>query len=120
MLTQTGQREMIAALVVRAPRHIAWGTSSTAPAETNTTLGAEAPEARVVGAISTITTAHTGDTYQVVGTMTATAARTIAEAGLFDALTAGNMYVRGVHAGEAMAANDKIEYTFRIQQRRGV
>jgi hypothetical protein len=48
-----------------------------------------------VGTESIVTTTVTGDTYQVVGTITAGSARVIDEVGLFDALTTGNMFVEG-------------------------
>ena len=102
-----------------APKNIGWGTSATAAAVTDTSLGTEfAPTTsggRTVGTESRVTTTVTNDTYQVTGSVTATTAGTIAEAGLFDATTAGNMLVHSVFTGVAVAIADSISFTFQTK-----
>lgn len=115
------------------PKFIGWGTGAGAAAVTDTTLFTEARSAatsggnvvRVTATTSTVTTLQTNDTFQAVGTLTAEAARTITNAGVFDTDGAvatpgppagGNLMVKGDHAGVPMIANDAIEYTFTLQQ----
>lgn len=96
------------------PQHIGWGTGTTAPAAGNTALQTPASEARVSGTRSIVTTNVANDTYQVVATITATGTKTISEAGLFDALTSGNMYLRGTFTGIPLEADDAIAFTIQI------
>src|SRR5437899_2947848 len=83
------------ATYTNAPKQVAMGNGATAGARTaaaaDTALSAER-ESRVAGTESVITITQTGDTYQVVGTITSTANYNtsganapIDEAGLFDA-----------------------------------
>lgn len=97
-----------------APVHIGWGTGTTAPAAGNTTLETAAAESRTSGTKSVVTTTVTDDTYQVVGTIVATGTKTISEAALFDAASAGNMYVRGTFTGIPLEADDAIAFTVKI------
>lgn len=96
------------------PNWVAWGTGAGTTAAADTTLFTEASEARVAGTSSTVTTDTTSDTYQVVGTITADGAKTITNAGLFDASAAGNLFVKGDFTGIALAVNDSIEFTFKV------
>ena len=75
-------------------KNIGWGTGSgqtftqliTGSASANVNLFAPATEARTAGTSSILTTTQLGDTYQVTGTVVcAVGAKTITEAGLFDA-----------------------------------
>lgn len=120
VLTNVGKVKMIDGVygtALTAPTYIAWGTGSTAAAATDTTLVTEASEARTNGTKSKVTTTVANDTYQVVGTITcAGSGKTIAEAGLLDAATTGNLYVRGVFTGIALGVGDSIAFTFTIQQ----
>lgn len=99
------------------PEYIAWGTGAQTTPKTSTTLAAETTTtndpgyARVAGALSLVTTTYTGDTFQAIGTLTAGAALTITEAGLFDAVTVGNMYIYGSFTGIALNTNDSIQFT---------
>jgi hypothetical protein len=97
------------------PVHTHWGTGAGTAAATDTGLFTPASEARVAGTSSVVTTTNTDDTYQVVGTITADGAKTITNAGLFDAATAGNLFVKGDFAGVALALNDQIQFTFKVQ-----
>lgn len=55
------------------------------------------------------------DKIRWVGTMTADAAKTITNAGLFNAVTGGTLIIHGDFAGKALAAGDKIEFTFELE-----
>jgi hypothetical protein len=73
------------------PLNLQWGDSAvTASAITDVNLFKPQSEARVAGTSSLLTNASgkLGDTYQVVGTITAGGAKTITEVGLFDTTTA--------------------------------
>ncbi len=93
------------------PKYLHWGTGTTAPADGNTALQTPRSEARVAGTSSIITTTTTNDTYRVTGVLTAQSNAAITEAGLFDALTDGNMYIRGTFAVINLEAGDSIQFT---------
>jgi len=117
LLTNVGITKLIAALFGdshTAPLFVAWGTGTTAEAVTNTALETAASEDRTSGTKTKVTTNTTDDTYQLVGSITSTGTKTISEAGLFDASTAGSMYVRGTFTGIALATSDAIEFTVQI------
>lgn len=97
------------------PNQIAWGTGAGTAAATDTTLFTEASESRVAGTSSQQTTTVTNDTYQVVGTMTvAGSGKTITNAGLFDAASAGNMLVKGDFTDIALNVGESIAFTFKL------
>lgn len=96
------------------PLNVAWGTGAGIAAAADTTLFVESTEARVAGASTQQTTTVASDTYQVVGTLTAAAAKTITNAGLFDAATAGNLFMKGDFTGLALNANDAIQFTMKV------
>jgi hypothetical protein len=97
------------------PTYVAWGTGTTAVLVTDTTL-TEPGEARTLGSGTQTTTTTTSDTLNVTGTITATGTRTIAEAGLFTAATAGTLFVRGVLASTiAVTSGDTVAFTFNVQ-----
>lgn len=119
VLTDVGKAGMINALNGGAhtePTYVAWGTGAGTAGETDTTLFTEASEDRVDGTNTIVTTTVTNDTYQVVGTITADGTKTITNAGLFDASTSGDMYVKGDFTGIALNADDSIQFTFKIVQ----
>ena len=91
---------------------IGWGTGAGTAAKADTTLFTEASEARVAAAISQ----PAADKNKWVGTLTADAAKTITNAGLFDAATTGNLVVKGDFTGIALALGDKIEFTITLEQ----
>lgn len=97
-----------------APNYVAWGTGAGTAAAADTTLFTEASEARVAGTASVVTTTVTNDSYQVVGTITASAGKTITNAGLFDASTAGNLYMKGDFTGLALGTGDAIQFTCKV------
>jgi hypothetical protein len=53
---------------------------------------------------------------QWLATITADGAKTISEAGVFDAATTGTLIMRSNFTGIVLALNDKIEFTFTLQQ----
>ena len=78
--------------VMTEPLNIHWGlgngvTANTAAANSDVGLFQPSPEARTAGTSTGISTSFLADTYQVTGAITATAARTITEVGLFDTST---------------------------------
>lgn len=94
------------------PRFAHWGTGTTAPVGTNTALEAPTAEVRVDGTSTQQTTTTTNDTYRVIAILVAAGTRAITEAGLFDALTAGNLFFRGVFPALNLVANDSVQLTF--------
>lgn len=96
---------------------VAWGTGAVAPTEASTQLSTEASEARATATLSQQLTTVAGDTFQAVGTLTASGSKTITNAGLFDSGTAGagTALIIGDHAGVPLLTGDSIEYTFRLQ-----
>lgn len=97
------------------PNFVAWGTGAGTAAAADTTLFTESAEARVAGTSTRVTTTSTNDTYQVVGTLTASAGRTITNAGLFDAVTAGNLFVKGDFGSISLSTGDAIQFTIKTQ-----
>jgi hypothetical protein len=107
------------------PLNIGWGTGAqTTALVTDTGLGPTTVEKTVdlstsagtdhtLGTSSRVTTTVTNDTYQVTGTRTATGAGTVTVAGLFDAASGGNLFVKGDFAGIALAIGDSIAFTFK-------
>lgn len=108
-------REAGIAAATILPNRIGWGTGAGTAAVGDTTLFTEAAETRATATLTGVTTTVTGDTFQAVGTITATSAKTITNAGLFDAATAGDLVVKGDHAGVPVEINDAIEYTIKLQ-----
>ena len=100
------------------PKFVAIGTGATVAARTaavgDTALSTEA-ETRAAGTGSTVTTTQTNDTFQQVGTITATAARAVDEAGLFDASTVGNLFFSATFAVVNLAIGDSIQLTCKTQ-----
>lgn len=96
------------------PKYVAWGTGAGTTAATDTTLFTEVLP-RVSGTTSQVTTSTTNDTFQVVGTQTAGSGYTVTNAGLFDASTSGNLFVKGDFTGVPLNTGDSIQFTFKVQ-----
>lgn len=102
------------------PKYIAIGVGATGAGRTaavgDTALSSEV-ESRTAGTGSTVTTSVTNDTYQNVGTVTASSARVVDEAGTFDASSTGNMLtsftfpVVNLASGDSIAATVKVQFT---------
>lgn len=69
------------------PKYVGWGTGSGTSAVTDVALFTQAPEARVSGTTSQITTTTSNDTYQILATITAGTTETITNVGAFDLST---------------------------------
>jgi hypothetical protein len=99
-----------------ALKFVAMGTGATGAARTavvaDTALSTQV-ETRTSGTESIVTTTVTGDSYQVVGTVTATASRSVDEAGTFDASSAGNMGVSATFTVIPLATGDSIQFTIK-------
>lgn len=96
------------------PNYVAWGTGAGTAAATDTTLFAEAGS-RVLGVSSRVATSTANDTYQVVGTITAGGAIVVTNAGLFDASSGGNLYMKGDFTGVALTTGESIQFTMKVQ-----
>lgn len=95
---------------VPANWYIGWGTGAGTAVKGSTTLFTEAAEARVAATKSQ----PTADTNRFVAQITAAGAKTITNAGVFSASTAGTLFIHSDFTGIVLAANDKIEFTFEI------
>jgi hypothetical protein len=99
-------------------KFVAMGVGATTAARTaaaaDTVLSTEV-ETRTSGTESTVTTTNTGDTYQVVGTVAASATRAVDEGGLFDASTVGNMGTSATFNVVSLANGDSIQFTWKVQ-----
>jgi hypothetical protein len=98
-----------------APRYVAIGTGAGArtAANTDTALTTEV-ETRGTGIESQVTTTETGDTYQCVGVVTASAPRTVNEGALFNASSGPTMFLSSTfNGGDAisLATNDSLQLT---------
>lgn len=102
-----------------APKNVGWGIGVAAAAVGDTALGTEsAPTTsggRTVGTESRTTVTNTNDNYQVVGTVTAGSTLAITEAGLFDAVSTGNMLIRSVFSAVNVVSGDSIAFTFGLK-----
>jgi len=96
------------------PNYVAWGTGAGTTALTDTTLFTETGT-RIAGTSTQQTTTTTNDTYQVVGTLTAGGTLAITNAGLFDASTSGNLFVKGDFSTINLSTGDSIQFTFKTQ-----
>lgn len=106
------------------PQYLGWGTGAGTSAAADTTLFTETQAnlsgttgTRVTGTTSQQTTSVTNDTFQVSGTITATAGGTTTNAGVFDNSTigSGNLFMKGDYTGVALNSGDSISYTFKLQ-----
>lgn len=103
------------------PLNIGWGTGAGTAAVADTTLFTEklvdlttsAGTDHTAGASTRQTTTVTNDTYQVIGTRTATGAGTVTNAGLFDAASGGNLFLKGDFTGIGLSSGDAIQFTIK-------
>ena len=96
------------------PQYVAWGTGAGTTAATDTTLFTETGT-RTAGTSTQQTTSVTNDTYQVVGTLTASGTLAITNAGLFDASTSGNLFVKGDFSTINLGTGDSVQFTIKTQ-----
>ena len=103
------------------PVNVGWGTGAGTTARTDTTLFTEklvdlttaAGTDHTAGTSTRQTTNTTNDTYQVVATRTATGAGTVTNAGLFDAASGGNLFLKGDFTGIGLSIGDSITFTIK-------
>lgn len=107
------------AVYTNPPKYVAAGVGATGAARTavvgDTAFSSELAEGRTSGTESNQTTSTTNDTYQVLGTITASGTRAVDEAGLFDASSTGNLFLSATHAVVNLVSGDSIQYTFKAQ-----
>jgi hypothetical protein len=96
------------------PSYVAYGTGAGTTAIADTTLFTETGT-RVSGTVTQQTTTTTNDTFQVIGTQTAGGTLAITNAGLFDAATVGNLFVKGDFSTINLSSGDSIQFTFKTQ-----
>lgn len=97
------------------PKYVGCGTGAGTAAVGDTTLFSEVSEMRATGTSSRVTTTQTNDTYQVVGTVVFESAKTITNAGLLDASSGGNLFLKGDFTGIAVDVDDSITFTIKAQ-----
>ena len=103
--------DLLAAVTIVCPGWVGWGIGTIAPVPSNAGLGTPSAEARTVGTKTQETTTTTNDTYQVVALITALSAQAITEVAVFDALTAGNLFLRGTFSAINVSIDDTVEFT---------
>lgn len=104
---------LLAAVSTVCPGWVGWGIGTTAPVVGNTDLETPSAEARTVGTKTQQTTTTANDTYQVVALITALSAQAITEVGVFDALTEGDLFIRGTFSPINVSINDTITFTIK-------
>ena len=100
------------------PKYAGWGSGAGTAGVSDTGLFTPEAEARVAGTSSRVTGPAPNvpnDTYQVVATLTATAGKTITNAGLFDDPTTGSLFMKGDFQGIVLATGEGIQFTFQCQ-----
>ncbi len=99
------------------PLYVGWGTGAGTALVTDVDLFTPSvDEARSTGVSTQQTTSVTNDTYQVIGTITCAANnKTITNAALFDASSAGNIFMKGDFTGVAVSIGDAIQFTVKLQ-----
>ena len=105
--------DLLAAVTIACPGWVGWGTGTTAPVAGDTGLGTPSAEARTAGTKTQETTTTTNDTYQVVALITALSAQAITEVAVFDALTAGNLFLRATFSPINVSIDDTITFTIK-------
>ena len=113
--TQAGEEvivDLIDNTVATFTPFVAWGTGAGTMVKGTTVLFVEASEARVAATLSQ----PAADKNQMLGTIVADGTKTITNAGIFDASTAGNLVLGSDFGGVAVVINDSIEFTFQLEQ----
>lgn len=96
------------------PAYSGIGTGAGTAAAADTTLFTETGS-RVLGTSTQQTTSTTSDTYQVIATHTAGGTLAITNAGLFDASTSGNLFLKGDFATVNLSSGDSLQITYKAQ-----
>ena len=113
LVVAIGRGLITSSLTSSTYKYIGWGTGAGAAADGNTTLSTEVTDtARATGTQTQQTTTTTNDTYRVVGTNTATTGRVITNAGVFDAVSSGNLFSQVDGLTDTLLTSDSITFTF--------
>jgi hypothetical protein len=110
VFTTTGRAFVVDELDAFGTYYCGWGTGAGTAATSDTTLFTEASETRD----ATTDSQPSANVFQWVGLLEADGAKTITNAGIFDAISAGNMIVKSDFTGVVLALGDKIEFTFQL------
>lgn len=121
-VTNNGLAEFVNSVVVdNVARFLQWGEGSGQDAADNAIASAgTTTESRTAGVMSQETENTTGDTIQVVGTITALGTRAITEVGVFDAAGTGNppsgadLIAYGDFSVVNLSTNDSVTFTVRL------
>lgn len=93
-----------------ANHYVAWGTGAGTAAKTDTTLFTEGPEARVAVTRSQ----PAANQNRFVGTIIASAGRTVTNAGIWTDVTGGTLLLKSDFTGVVLASGDAIQFTFTL------
>jgi|SRR5690606_8180319 len=112
LVVNTGKNQAVSRLIGNTPgpiSHMALGSSATTPAAGNTQLGTE------LGRVAVGSATASGSTATIVANFPAgTATGSIAEAGLFNASSAGIMTARSTFSPIPKGAADAVEITWAL------
>lgn len=100
-------------------KYVAFGTSSTAVAASQTALVAEITDTglqRAEGTVSYVTTTVANDTKQITKTFTATGTKAIEEIGIFSASSGGTMLSRALTLTKTLSNGEQISVTYKLKQ----
>jgi hypothetical protein len=114
--TNVGTEQMILLVKNSLTAFIGWGTGAGTSSVTDTTLFTETTAERTSAATSLVTTTLANDTLQATAVLTSVSGETITNAGLFDAASGGNLYVKGDFSGIVLNSSDQISFTINLQQ----
>lgn len=98
--------------------YLAVGTSTTAPAASQTALAAEITDtglARAASTVSRTTTTQTNDTLSLVYTWTASGSKTVEEVGIFNASSSGTMLGRALTSTKSLVNGEQFQVTYTVQ-----
>lgn len=124
VLTNVGKgmtAKQVAGTTSTAPKYLAVGTGAHTAAAGDTALTTEVETRSGTNAPSTITTTQTNDTFQVIQTITASAAHltsgtgAIKEAGILDASTSGNLFLSATFDDVSLNIGDSLQLTAQVQ-----
>jgi len=93
-----------------ANHYVGWGTGAGVAAKADAALFTESAEARV----ATTRSQPTASSNRFVGTITASAPRTITNAGILSAAAAGTLILHSDFTGIVLATSDAIQFTFTL------
>lgn len=113
LLVNTG-KEIIADALAALSFFVGWGTGAGTTLVADTTLFTEGPELRSLCSELNITTTTTNDTLRLTGLITATAPRTVTNAGIFDVISGGNLLVKSDFTPVPLVAGESIQFAWDI------